>query len=150
MSAAAVQTATGQPAPTAAKKTLPSVGRQKSFIMEHAAVLNRETKLAILAIVMMEIVKADPDQSPGAADPAPGETPTIDAEQARLRKTVVTETGPAREIDLNLGPHLQHRVLAAGASEPAGARRRDAAGRPEAFVKPACAAPAAAFSGRTQ
>lgn len=102
MSAAAVQTATGQPAPTAAKKTLPSVGRQKSFIMEHAAVLNRETKLAILAIVMMEIVKADPDQSPGAADPAPGETPTIDAEQARLRKTVVTETGPAREIDLNL------------------------------------------------
>jgi hypothetical protein len=35
--------------------TLPSVGRQKSFIIEHADILGRETQLAILSIVMMEI-----------------------------------------------------------------------------------------------
>ena len=99
MSSAIARTAIGQSAAPAAKKTLPSVGRQKSFIMEHAAVLNRETRLAILSIVMMEIVKADPD--PGSAA-APSEAPAADAEQARLRKTVVTETGPAKEIDLNL------------------------------------------------
>jgi hypothetical protein len=34
---------------------MPSLGRQKSFITENAAILNRETKLAILSIVMMEI-----------------------------------------------------------------------------------------------
>ncbi len=34
---------------------LPGVGRQKSFIIENAGRLNRETKLAILTIVMIEI-----------------------------------------------------------------------------------------------
>ena len=32
-----------------------SIGQQKSFIIENASILNRETKLAILSIVMMEI-----------------------------------------------------------------------------------------------
>jgi hypothetical protein len=34
---------------------LPSVGRQKAFIVENAGVLDRKTKLEILAIVMMEV-----------------------------------------------------------------------------------------------
>ena len=34
---------------------LPSTNRQKAFIVENSSILNRETKLAILSIVMMEI-----------------------------------------------------------------------------------------------
>jgi hypothetical protein len=34
---------------------MPSLGRQKTFIVENAGILNVETKLAILRIVMMEI-----------------------------------------------------------------------------------------------
>lgn len=33
----------------------PSIGQQKAFIIENVSILNRETKLAILSIVMMEI-----------------------------------------------------------------------------------------------
>lgn len=32
-----------------------SIGQQKAYIIENAAILNRETKIAILSIVMMEI-----------------------------------------------------------------------------------------------
>ena len=32
-----------------------SIGQQKSFIIENATILNKETKIAILSIVMMEI-----------------------------------------------------------------------------------------------
>jgi hypothetical protein len=33
----------------------PSVGQQKTFIIENVDILNRETKVAILSIVMMEV-----------------------------------------------------------------------------------------------
>lgn len=42
------------PKPPRKRETV-SIGQQKSFIIENAAILNRETKLAILSIVMMEI-----------------------------------------------------------------------------------------------
>jgi len=51
----------------------PSITRQKSFIVENATILNRETKLAILSVVMMEI----------------GEE-------------VVMETGTSKEVDIDL------------------------------------------------
>jgi hypothetical protein len=51
----------------------PSMAQQKSFIVENAGILNRETRLAILAIVMMEV--------------GPG---------------VVKEVGSAREVDIDL------------------------------------------------
>lgn len=35
--------------------TVPSIEQQKTFIIENASILNRETKLAILSIVMMEV-----------------------------------------------------------------------------------------------
>jgi hypothetical protein len=60
--------AAGEPAPRA-----PSVGQQKTFIVENASILNRETKLAILSIVMMEI-----------------------------GPSVVMETGGTKEVDIDL------------------------------------------------
>jgi hypothetical protein len=51
----------------------PSVSLQKSFIVENASILNRETKLAILSIVMMEI-----------------------------GSSVVMETGGSKEVDVDL------------------------------------------------
>ena len=51
----------------------PSTGQQKTFIVENANILNRETKLAILSIVMMEI---GPE--------------------------VVMETGGVKEVDIDL------------------------------------------------
>lgn len=51
----------------------PSTGQQKTFIVENAGILNRETKLAILSIVMMEI-----------------------------GPSVVMETGGTREVDIDL------------------------------------------------
>jgi hypothetical protein len=50
-----------------------SVGQQKSFIIENATILNRETKLAILSIVMMEI-----------------------------GPSVIMEAGGSREVDIDL------------------------------------------------
>jgi hypothetical protein len=50
-----------------------SIGQQKAFIIENATILNRETKLAILSIVMMEI-----------------------------GPTVVMETGGSRDVDIDL------------------------------------------------
>jgi hypothetical protein len=38
-----------------AQTVLPSLSKQKSFIVENAGILNRETKLAILRIVMQEV-----------------------------------------------------------------------------------------------
>jgi hypothetical protein len=52
---------------------VPSIGQQKTFIVENAGILNRETKLAIIAIVMMEI-----------------------------GPSVVMETGGIKEVDINL------------------------------------------------
>jgi hypothetical protein len=90
----------------------PSIGQQKTFIIENAGILNRETKLAILAIVMMEI--------------GPG---------------VIMETGGTREIDVDLDAvtlaneeviaHIYNIVLTRreALNQPAGAP-----GRPE----PAC------------
>jgi hypothetical protein len=40
---------------TAAQTALPSLSKQKAFIAENAGILNRETKIAILRIVMQEI-----------------------------------------------------------------------------------------------
>ena len=51
----------------------PSIGQQKTFIVENAGILNRETKLAILSIVMMEI-----------------------------GPSVVMETGGTKEVDIDL------------------------------------------------
>jgi len=50
-----------------------SIGQQKSFIIENATILNRETKLAILSIVMMEI-----------------------------GPSVIMEAGGSREVDIDL------------------------------------------------
>ena len=50
-----------------------SIGQQKSYIIENATILNRETKLAILSIVMMEI-----------------------------GPTVIMEAGGSREVDIDL------------------------------------------------
>ena len=62
-----------EPAPVSKPSSLPSVGRQKTFIVENASVLNKETKIAILSIVMMEI-----------------------------GPSVVMETGGAKEVDIDL------------------------------------------------
>jgi hypothetical protein len=37
------------------KAAQPSMQRQKTFIIEHASMLNKETKVAILSVVMMEV-----------------------------------------------------------------------------------------------
>lgn len=50
-----------------------SISQQKAFIIENAGILNRETKIAILSIVMMEI-----------------------------GPSVIMETGGAKEVDINL------------------------------------------------
>ena len=63
----------GGASPGGASPGLPSVNRQKEFIVENAGILNRETRLAILNVVMMEI---GPD--------------------------VVMETNGAREVDIDL------------------------------------------------
>jgi hypothetical protein len=51
----------------------PSTSQQKTFIVENANILNRETKLAILSIVMMEI-----------------------------GSSVIMETGASKEVDIDL------------------------------------------------
>jgi len=50
-----------------------SINQQKAFIIENSNILNRETKIAILSIVMMEI-----------------------------GPSVIMETGGAKEVDINL------------------------------------------------
>lgn len=57
-----------------AAATLPSISRQKSYILEHAGVLNPATKKTILSIVMMEIGK----------------------------KSAILETGGTKEVDIDL------------------------------------------------
>lgn len=52
---------------------LPSVSRQKSYIIDQSGILDRKTKLAILSLVMMEIGQA-----------------------------AVRETGVARDVDVDL------------------------------------------------
>jgi hypothetical protein len=81
----------------------PNISQQKNFIVENANILNRETKLAILSIVMMEI-----------------------------GPTVIMETGGAKEVDINLDAatnaneeiitHIYNIVLARrnALSQPAG------------------------------
>jgi hypothetical protein len=59
------------PAPT--EPRVPSLSQQKTFIVENTGILNHETKIAILSIVMMEIGPA-----------------------------VVMETGGAKDVDINL------------------------------------------------
>ena len=73
---------------------LPSLAQQKRFIVDNVAVLNKETKIAILSIVMMEI---------GPAAGPEGE-PT---------KLVVYESG-SREVDIDLDAvgELNQEVLA--------------------------------------
>ena len=83
-----------------------SIGQQKSFIIENATILNRETKLAILSIVMMEI-----------------------------GPSVIMEAGGSREVDIDLDAVAQsnEEVLAhifnivqtrrAALSRPAGTTR---------------------------
>ena len=91
----------------------PSISQQKAFIVENAGILNRETKLAILSIVMMEI-------GPGG---------------------VIMETGAAKEVDIDLDAaaainedviaHIYNIVLTRreALSQPAGGAH---AARPEA------------------
>ena len=90
----------------------PSTSQQKTFIVENANILNRETKLAILAIVMMEI-----------------------------GPSVVMDTGGTKEVDIDLDAvtaaneeviaHIYNIVLARRNSlgHPAGAQ----AAPPEAY-----------------
>ena len=59
--------------PCSPQARTPSTSQQKTFIVENANILNRETKLAILAIVMMEI-----------------------------GPSVVMETGGSKEVDIDL------------------------------------------------
>jgi hypothetical protein len=59
---------------------MPSASRQKTFIVENAGVLNRETKLAILSIVMMEI-------GPGVAT----ETGSLGAKEVDIDLDAVTD-----------------------------------------------------------
>lgn len=37
---------------------VPSISRQKTFIVENTSILNRETKVSILSLVMMEVGSA--------------------------------------------------------------------------------------------
>ena|SRR5271166_543783 len=62
-----------RPPPGAPPPQVPSMGRQKSFIIDNATILNLETKKAILSVVMMEI-----------------------------GPTVVTESGTAKEVNIDL------------------------------------------------
>jgi hypothetical protein len=57
----------------ATRAPAPSAGQQKSFIIENAGILNRETKLTILNIVMLEVGKG-----------------------------AVIESGSAKEVDIDL------------------------------------------------
>lgn len=50
--------ATVRPQSKNSKSELPSIQRQKTFIVEHSSMLNKETKIAILSIVMMEVGEA--------------------------------------------------------------------------------------------
>jgi hypothetical protein len=59
--------------PHSPRARAPSTAQQQTFIVENANILNRETKLAILAIVMMEI-----------------------------GPSVVMETGGTKEVDIDL------------------------------------------------
>jgi len=59
--------------PSGSAPRAPSIGQQKTFIVENANILNRETKLAIISIVMMEI-----------------------------GPSVVMETGGTKEVDIDL------------------------------------------------
>lgn len=68
---------------------LPSLAQQKSFIVDNVAVLNRETKISILSIVMMEIGTSAPGEAgPGEAAPAHS-------------RPVMYESG-GREVDVDL------------------------------------------------
>ena len=42
-------------APLVPAVRLPSISQQKTFIVDNASILNRETRLAILTLVMMEV-----------------------------------------------------------------------------------------------
>ena len=53
---------------TPRRRDAPSIGQQKAFIIENATILNRETKLAILSIVMMEFGPAVVMEAGGARD----------------------------------------------------------------------------------
>jgi hypothetical protein len=61
------------PQPAGEPPRAPSISQQKMFIIDNAGILNHETKIAILSIVMMEI--------------GPG---------------VIMETGGSKEVDIDL------------------------------------------------
>ena len=96
----------------------PSTGQQKTFIVENAVILNRETKLAILAIVMMEIGPA-----------------------------AIMETGGTKEVDVDLDAvneeviaHIYNIVLTRreALSQPAGAQAAPPDPRPADRRHDAC------------
>lgn len=68
---------------------LPSLAQQKRFIVDNVAVLNRETKISILSIVMMEIGATVPEEAAGAKGPSGG------------ARSVMYESG-GREVDIDL------------------------------------------------
>ena len=97
---------------------LPSVARQKEFIRENAGILNRETRLAILSLVMMEV----------------GQTVVLGAEGGAPGReaTVVFETGgAATEVDVDLD------VLALANEEVVGHIYNIVAARRESLNHPA-------------
>lgn len=85
------------------QSSVPSVSQQKAFIIENAGILNRDTKLVILNIVMMEV-----------------------------GKDAIVESGSAKEVDIDLDrvsaineevlPHIYNVVAARRESlnQPAG------------------------------
>ena len=66
----------------------PPLGRQKSFIVENAGILDCETKKAILRLVMMEIGRVAPGGGDGGGEP-----------EAR---PVVLEQGATKEVSIDL------------------------------------------------
>ena len=78
--------ASPEAAEKAAGRAAPPLGRQKSFIVENAGILDRETKKAVLRLVMMEIGRVA--SSGGEADPEP--------------RPVVLEQGTTKEVSIDL------------------------------------------------
>ena len=79
---------------------LPSLAQQKRFIVDNVAVLNRETKISILSIVMMEVGATVPEEAVGAP-PEGGPGDPKGATPPRGVRSVMFESG-GREIDIDL------------------------------------------------
>jgi hypothetical protein len=81
--------AENDPPETPVARGAPPLGRQKSFIVENAGILDSETKKAMLRLVMMEIGRMAPGGGEGlGGEPAP--------------RPVVLEQGATKEVSIDL------------------------------------------------